>query len=264
MIQSASVSDSVLERLTKAIVEHVHPRRIVLFGSRARGDARPDSDYDVMVEEEQEPESEWNRASEITDAISQRLSVDVQITVRTPARFERRRDDVGTIDYDIAREGIVLYDADPAIGIAELRPATRVRETPGKPPESLGEWIETADADLRTVDALTKGTHVDWGIVAFHCQQAAEKYLKAALVNRHVRPSRTHKLKTLLLELTKAGDFTSGLEAAGKRLTRYAAAPRYPGMRVGEAKGRRAVDDCRRIVDRAKRWLSQEMAESGE
>jgi HEPN domain-containing protein/predicted nucleotidyltransferase len=264
MIQSALAGDPVLVRLTEAIVARVRPRRIVLFGSRARGDARLDSDYDVMVEEEQEHEDEWKRAHEIRDAIRRRIHVDVQIHVRTPAKFERRREDVGTIDYDIAREGIVLY-ADQAIPeIGTLRPSSRVREQPELPPESLAEWIEMADADLRTVAVLISQARIDWGIVAFHCQQVAEKYLKAALVSRHVKPMRTHDLEALLLQITAAGYSASRVKAACKRLTAYAVDPRYPGLRVDEAKGQRAVDDCRRIVDEAKRWLSQERVESRE
>ncbi|MEX2153851.1 MAG: HEPN domain-containing protein [Gemmatimonadaceae bacterium] len=259
MIQSALGADPLLDRLTKAIVGRVHPRRIVLFGSRARGDARPDSDYDIMVEEEREPEDEWTRAHEIRAAIRQGWLVDVQITVRTPAQFERRKDDVGTIDYDIARQGIVLY-ADPAISdIAELRPTPRVREQSGKPPESLAEWIEPADADLRTVETLTNAAHIDWEIVAFHCQQAAEKYLKAALVYRHIRPVRTYDLEALLDQLGKAGYAASALEAACRRLTEYAVEPRYRPMRIDETAGRLAVDDSRRIVNQAKRWISGQM-----
>lgn len=255
MIQSALSGDPVLVRLTKAIVARVRPRRIVLFGSRARGDARPDSDYDVMVEEEEEPDNERTRATEIRAAIRQRISVDVQITVRTPARFERRKNDVGTIDYDIARQGIVLY-ADPAIaGLAELRPPSSVREQPREPPESLSEWIETASLDLWAIEKLVAGDDIKWAPIAFHCQQAAEKYLKAALVNRHVKPVRTHDLKALLLEVTKARYPTHGLEAACERLTEYAVDSRYAVIRIDETKGRLAVEDCRLIVAEVKRWL---------
>lgn len=44
-------SDPVLTRLKSALTEHFGPRldRAVLFGSRARGDFRADSDYDVAV-----------------------------------------------------------------------------------------------------------------------------------------------------------------------------------------------------------------------
>ncbi len=38
-----------LRNLVRQIVEAVHPLKVILFGSRARGDAKPDSDYDIMV-----------------------------------------------------------------------------------------------------------------------------------------------------------------------------------------------------------------------
>jgi len=37
------------EEITRRIVESVNPERVILFGSRARGDNRPDSDIDIIV-----------------------------------------------------------------------------------------------------------------------------------------------------------------------------------------------------------------------
>jgi predicted nucleotidyltransferase len=39
----------LLEELVRRIVEAVHPLRIILFGSAARGEMGPDSDLDVLV-----------------------------------------------------------------------------------------------------------------------------------------------------------------------------------------------------------------------
>lgn len=47
-----SVTDALLKDISEKIVATVHPRMIILFGSHARGTARPDSDLDFIVVED--------------------------------------------------------------------------------------------------------------------------------------------------------------------------------------------------------------------
>jgi len=45
----AAVSDDLLLQMARVIVQEVEPERIILFGSHARGEARPGSDVDLLV-----------------------------------------------------------------------------------------------------------------------------------------------------------------------------------------------------------------------
>lgn len=46
------VTEELLKRITDAIVEELHPLKIILFGSQARGDAGSHSDVDLLIVEE--------------------------------------------------------------------------------------------------------------------------------------------------------------------------------------------------------------------
>ena len=48
----AGIDAGVLERMVETIGAEADPDRVILFGSRARGDAAADSDVDLMVAEE--------------------------------------------------------------------------------------------------------------------------------------------------------------------------------------------------------------------
>ena len=46
---SAAGTSNLLEEMTRAVVEAVHPEQVLVFGSHARGDATADSDVDLLV-----------------------------------------------------------------------------------------------------------------------------------------------------------------------------------------------------------------------
>jgi predicted nucleotidyltransferase len=49
MADNTATAQTQLERIVDAIRKGVSPELILLFGSRARGEAREDSDYDLMI-----------------------------------------------------------------------------------------------------------------------------------------------------------------------------------------------------------------------
>jgi len=249
MIKPAVGNDSALEAITDTIVVRFKPQRIVLFGSHARGDARKDSDYDLMVEFPGLNDAEaWETRCQIKQALP--LGVDVDITVRTRANFEERRDDPGTLDWAIAREGIVIYPL--GADSSSIRPVARVREG-GEPPKSIGEWLEIADEDILVVEKLASGQPVAWRAVCFHAQQSGEKYLKALLVRHGIHPPRTHHLTELLSEIRKAGSPFVGLDVDCALLSTFPVEPRYPSdvPKPDAVEGNAAVHAMRRVVGAA-------------
>jgi len=98
----------LLAHITSTIVERFHPKRIILFGSHARGDAMADSDLDIFVEMETN-ERPPERAVQISSVFGLRpWSLDV--VVYTPEEVERLRKINGTLLSAIETEGKLLYE----------------------------------------------------------------------------------------------------------------------------------------------------------
>jgi len=98
----------LLKYITKTIVERFHPRRIILFGSHARGEARAGSDVDIFVEMESEAPPP-RRAVAISSVFGLRpWSMD--LVVYTPQEVEKLRGVGGTLLSLIEAEGKPLYE----------------------------------------------------------------------------------------------------------------------------------------------------------
>ena len=72
-----------------------------------------------------------------------------------------------------------------------------------KPPEEalrelVAQWLEKADRDYAAAEQLLVQGDRFREIIAFHCQQAVEKYLKALLVRQQVEFPKTHDIRALL------------------------------------------------------------------
>jgi predicted nucleotidyltransferase len=96
-----------LQLVVERLVATAHPKRIILFGSRARGNADARSDVDLMVVKE----TVANRYEELVelDRALTGLTLPVDILLVSEAEFEERTAQPGTVERAARSEGLVLY-----------------------------------------------------------------------------------------------------------------------------------------------------------
>ncbi len=98
---------NLLENLVKKLTEQIHPYKIYLFGSRARGTAGVGSDVDLLVIADL-PGSKHQRSLMVRRLFPNRdFSLDV--LVYSQQEFEEESQVPNTIGYTIARKGKLLY-----------------------------------------------------------------------------------------------------------------------------------------------------------
>ena len=98
-----------MDRLIQRIVEAVHPLRIIVFGSAARGDSRPGSDIDLLVVM---PEGVHRRG--VAQDLYRRIrgiGVPFDLLVVTPSDLEKHKDNIGLIYRTVLLEGKEVYVA---------------------------------------------------------------------------------------------------------------------------------------------------------
>ncbi len=97
----------IIDKLVQCIVEAVHPLRIILFGSAARGRIGPDGDIDVLVVM---PRGVHRRqTAQLLYRQIGGLGVPFDILVATPDDLEKHKDNIGLIYRTVLREGMEIY-----------------------------------------------------------------------------------------------------------------------------------------------------------
>jgi hypothetical protein len=105
-----SADDPVLPDVVRRLVEVYHPLRIYLFGSAARGDAGPDSDYDLMVIIPDEAPQHLRRGNPGYRAL-RGTGVAADVQVWPLGDFKRQLHLKASFPSTIVREGKLLYGA---------------------------------------------------------------------------------------------------------------------------------------------------------
>jgi HEPN domain-containing protein len=95
--------------------------------------------------------------------------------------------------------------------------------------QAIQQWLIKSQRDIGSARRLMEGDDPYLDTAVYHCQQAAEKALKAYLIAQDIVFEKTHNLVALIAACVPLEPGFSQLEEPAALLTPYATAFRYPG-----------------------------------
>lgn len=111
-MRTESDDEDLIRQMVETIVAAVSPAKVILFGSRARGEARADSDVDLLIVE-REPfgprHSRREEAARLYFAL-RKLSMPKDLLVYSLDEFEQFKGSANHVIGRAAREGRVMHD----------------------------------------------------------------------------------------------------------------------------------------------------------
>ena len=126
-------------------------------------------------------------------------------------------------------------------------------------------WVQKAEHDLRNAEYVsTLEEDCPFDTVCFHCQQCAEKYLKALLTHREMDFPKTHDLVLLFNRLGEECDLELQVGHVYP-LNRYSVEGRYPGDwdPIDKQEACEAIQMARGVRDAVRRLLPQDAKQAG-
>lgn len=221
------INEELLAEIARRIRSVGDPLKIVLFGSRARGDHRPDSDIDILFIEE-------NANSLKEKSITYRAALsgmfpDETIIVHSHQDVEDWKNVPAYITTVALAQGKVIYErADYAELLGQHNSTGLVAESFGRRTSAdlARSWFEKGNGDIATAKDVLEKEHC-YDNICLHAQQAVEKYLKGFLALHEVVPPKTHMLEDLARCCQKLKPIPKLEEIDLELLTPYAVSARY-------------------------------------
>ena len=101
-------SERFIDQIKERLVQELHPQRIVLFGSRARGDAGPESDVDLLIVVDSK--DSFGERGRLVSSLFRPRDWTLDAFVLTPEEVAADRGRNGTFVEMVEREGKVIYE----------------------------------------------------------------------------------------------------------------------------------------------------------
>jgi HEPN domain-containing protein/predicted nucleotidyltransferase len=243
------VGEELLREITKRIVKAFRPEKVILFGSHAYGEPTAYSDIDLLVimnglRGESLIARDQNVAQVAHSAAMENGDIPIDVLVRSPSELSRRLKIGDPFFREVMLKGRVLYS----------RPGSNHRldakKWRGRMPEPalVAEWVRKAEADFSVAAHIVrqrKDPQPD--LACYHCQQCAEKYQKAFLLQHSVSFERTHDLAKLnRLCATVDGSFLF-IHDRLALLNPYSIEARYPGRVIEMPEAHEALAAVKKV-----------------
>ena len=235
--QPIGAHDPKARAVAKAVYDALNPRSVILFGSRARGDFRRDSDVDLLVitDNDRVDEDEYMAACDAAHAKSAELygvrsMLGVDVVTMSADKFRDCRRAKNHVAGQAARDGVDMNGE-------RIAPDG---QTPDNMPD-IRQRIANARRELRTLNILVDAD-ADQEPIGFHAQQALENALKGWISALNDEYGNTHDLANLAAIVRKHPEEEDS--DAGERLfwlTQYAVKYRYAGAVI-------EMDDRRELL----------------
>jgi predicted nucleotidyltransferase len=107
MVKPTVRDEELLQTITAKIAEAIHPQKIILFGSWARGERGPHSDIDLLIIQESALPRPQRYAQ--VRRLFWGMGLPMDILVYTPEEFARYQSVPGSFTHTVTHEGRVLY-----------------------------------------------------------------------------------------------------------------------------------------------------------
>jgi len=103
-------SQKDIEKIKEIILSIIKPFKIILFGSYAKNEVNLESDIDIMVllNKEITRKQKLSLFFKIQKELLH-FDYDVDIVIKNVSEFEKYKKFIGTINYDVAKEGKILW-----------------------------------------------------------------------------------------------------------------------------------------------------------
>jgi predicted nucleotidyltransferase len=106
---NSAVENDQLKALARQLAKSTGAIAVILFGSRARNNARPDSDYDLCLVIPERMDHNLIDPFAIRQRIRKSGGPKLDIIIGRPSDLTEERDDINSLAYDITRHGKLLF-----------------------------------------------------------------------------------------------------------------------------------------------------------